>query len=78
MNQINWKQKLSSRKFWSMLAGVTTTVLGAVGVVQSDIVRVTAIIAGVGVIAVYILAETKVDTARLATETSPEEPPASR
>ena len=66
--KINWKQKLTSRKFWA--AGITfvTTVLVAFGVPDLTIEQVTAIItAGASMIA-YIIGEGLVDAARIKTQ----------
>jgi len=58
---INWKQKLTSRKFWMALAAFVTPLLLAFGVTESTVTQVTAIImAGADVLA-YILAEGLVD-----------------
>ena len=59
MNKINWKQKLTSRKFWAAVVTFVTTVLVAFGE------QVTAIItAGASMIA-YIIGEGLVDAARI-------------
>ena len=58
---INWKQKLTSRKFWMAVVGFITPLLLAFGVAETDVTQVTAIImAGADVLA-YILAEGMVD-----------------
>ena len=58
---INWKQKLTSRKFWMAVVGFITPLLLAFGVTEADVTRVTAIImAGADVLA-YIIAEGMVD-----------------
>lgn len=44
MNKINWKQKLTSRKFWAAVVTFVTTVLVAFGVPDLTIEQVTAII----------------------------------
>ena len=64
MDKINWKQKLSSRRFWSMLGGQVTAILAAVNADESVVIQVAAIIASVGIFAVYMLSESKVDKAR--------------
>ena len=66
---INWKQKLSSRKFWGMLAGQGTAVLTAFNAGESTVLKVGAVIASIGSICVYMLAETATDTARAKSET---------
>ena len=65
MNKINWKQKLTSRKFWAAVVTFVTTVLVAFGVPDLTIEQVTAIItAGASMIA-YIIGEGLVDAARI-------------
>jgi len=72
MNNINWKQKLSSRKFWSSLIGFITAILYLFNVAEATIEQVTAIImAGASLIA-YILAEGWVDASRESSEQNQE------
>lgn len=60
---IDWKRKLTSRKFWMAVAAFVTPLLLAFGVAESDAAQVTALImAGADVLA-YILAEGMVDAA---------------
>ena len=67
--KINWKQKLTSRKFWAAVITFVTTVLVAFGVPDLTIEQVTAIItAGASMIA-YIIGEGLVDSSRIKTET---------
>lgn len=61
---INWKQKLSSRKFWAAVAAWLTSLLTAFHVADSSIAQVVAIVSGVGSLAVYMLAEAKADAGR--------------
>jgi hypothetical protein len=54
---IDWKRKLTSRKFWAAIVGFVTPLLLAFGVAESNVTQVTAIIiAGADVLA-YIIAE---------------------
>ncbi len=64
MNKINWKQKLSSRKFWSMVTGVIISFLVAFNVGEEVITKVTGILSSTSVLIVYILAESSIDKAR--------------
>ena len=58
---IDWKRKLTSRKFWMAIVAFITPLLLAFGVAETDAAQVTAIImAGADVLA-YILAEGMVD-----------------
>jgi uncharacterized membrane protein len=66
MDKINWKQKLSSRKFWAAVIAWLTSVCTAFGVTDNTIARVVAIASGVGACAVYMLAESIADHGRSA------------
>lgn len=58
---IDWKKKLTSRKFWMAIVGFVTPLLLAFGVAENDVNQVTAIImAGADVIA-YLIAEGMAD-----------------
>lgn len=59
--KIDWKRKLSSRKFWVALIGFVTTILTAFKVPDLTIEQITAIISAVSVLIAYILAEGYVD-----------------
>lgn len=65
---INWKQKLTSRKFWTAVITFVTTVLVAFGVPQITTEQVTAIIAATSAVVAYILGEGLVDSVRIKTE----------
>lgn len=61
---IDWKKKLTSRKFWMAVVAFVTPLLLAFGVTESDASQVTAIImAGANVVA-YIVAEGLVDASK--------------
>ena len=55
--KINWKQKLTSRKFWSAVAGFIVPLLLAFGVSDSNITQVTALIMSGGTLIAYIFGE---------------------
>ena len=58
---IDWKRKLTSRKFWMAVVPFVTPLLLALGVAEDSVTQVTAIIiAGADVLA-YIIAEGMVD-----------------
>ena len=61
---INWKQKLTSRKFWAAVVTFVTTVMIAFGVPQVTTEQVTAIIAATSTMVAYILGEGLVDAVR--------------
>ncbi|RAV19716.1 hypothetical protein [Paenibacillus contaminans] len=58
---IDWKRKLSSRKFWALVVGVAASVLVLVGAGEDAAVKITRLITAVGSVVVYILAEAHVD-----------------
>lgn len=64
MSKINWKQKLSSRKFWAGVASAVTMFLGIFGISEDLIANIAAIIVGAGGVIVSVLGETAVDVAR--------------
>lgn len=58
---IDWKRKLTSRKFWMAVVAFITPLLLAFGVAEDTVTKVVAIImAGADVVA-YIIAEGLVD-----------------
>lgn len=62
--KIDWKAKLSSRKFWAFLGGFIGSLLIAFNVGENEIAQVTAIITSFGSVAVYLFAESSVDVAK--------------
>lgn len=61
---IDWKAKLTSRKFWACIANFIGMLLTALHVAETEVVQITALImAGAGVVA-YILGEGLIDAAR--------------
>lgn len=66
-NKIDWKRKLTSRKFWATVCNFVGMLILAFGGNQETAVKITEIImAGAGVVA-YIIAEGLVDAANAAT-----------
>lgn len=58
---IDWKKKLTSRKFWMAIVAFITPLLLAFGVAEDNVTQVVAIVmAGADVVA-YIIAEGLVD-----------------
>lgn len=72
MNKINWKQKLTSRKFWAAITGFTTAVLVAFNVDNLTIEQVVSVISACSVLVAYIIGEGMVDSARTNQETGGE------
>lgn len=61
MNNINWKQKLSSRKFWAYLAAFISSILFTFGRAETEVTQIVGIITAFGAMAVFILTEGKID-----------------
>ncbi|MEK4732779.1 hypothetical protein [Paenibacillus sp. FSL L8-0641] len=57
----DWKCKLSSRKFWALLAALLTSLLTAFGANNDTVIQVTGVIGAFGALIAYILAEAYVD-----------------
>lgn len=70
--KIDWKRKLTSRKFWALLAGLAVSILTGV-ISETDVVRVTSIITAVGSCVAYMGAEAYTDSARAGQEPKEEE-----
>lgn len=63
--KIDWKRKLSSRKFWAAVGGMAAAVLAFLGASEQVATQVTAIISAAGVLIAYILAEGFTDAAHI-------------
>ena len=62
MNNINWKIKLTSRKFWMAVAGFIAPLTLAFGVSESTVSQITAIIMSGASCIAYIVGEGLVDS----------------
>ena len=58
---IDWKKKLTSRKFWMAIVGFVTPLLLAFGVAEADVTQIVAIIMACADVVAYIIAEGLVD-----------------
>ena len=58
---IDWKRKLTSRKFWAAVIAFITPLLLAFGLAEDTVTQVTAIIMAGADVAAYIIAEGMVD-----------------
>ena len=68
-NNIDWKSKLTSRKFWVAVIGFVVPLLIAFGFTDNQATEVASIVmAGANMIA-YIIGEGMVDSSRIQTET---------
>ena len=61
--KINWKQKLTSRKFWAAVVGFVTPLLLAFGIGENVVTQVTSIIMSGGTLIAYIIGEGLIDAA---------------
>lgn len=67
--KINWKQKLTSRKFWAAVIGFITALMVAFGVNDLTIEQVVAMITAASTLIAYIIGEGMVDAARINSST---------
>ena len=63
MNKIDWKRKLTSRKFWAAVVGFITPITIAAGAGDNEITQVAAIVMGGATLIAYIIGEGLVDSA---------------
>ena len=61
MSKIDWKRKLTSRKFWAALVAFITALLLAFNVDAGSVEQITSIIMSFASLIAYILAEGLVD-----------------
>ncbi|MFI3685167.1 hypothetical protein VBH15_09415 [Vagococcus fluvialis] len=61
MKGIDWKRKLSSRKFWTAVTGFVVAILFAFNIADMTVEKVTSIISATAILIAYILAEGFVD-----------------
>jgi len=66
-NKIDWKRKLTSRKFWAALAQFVTGLVIAFGGTQETAVQVTALIMSGAAVVAFIIGEGLVDAANVGT-----------
>lgn len=71
MDKINWKQKLSSRKFWAAVVGFITAILYLFNVAEVDVEKIISIIMAGATLISYILAEGFIDAKREVKEDLP-------
>ncbi len=68
--KIDWKQKLTSRKFWAAVIGFVTPLLIAFGFSDNQIAETTSIIMAGATLIAYIIGEGLVDSSRIAANTT--------
>lgn len=67
--KIDWKRKLSSRKFWALLASLIIAILTGV-LSDGDIAKIVSVISAIASCSIYMLAESTVDAANVASSTA--------
>lgn len=63
MEKIDWKRKLTSRKFWAAVVGAATPVMTFAQVPDNTVAQVVSIIMGAGTLIAYIIGEGITDAA---------------
>lgn len=66
--KINWKQKLTSRKFWAAVTGFVTAIMIALNVDELTIEQTISVISAASILIAYIIGEGLVDAARIEKE----------
>lgn len=72
MKEINWKRKLTSRKFWTAVASFVSMMIVATGGAENTATQVTALIMAGASVAAYIIGEGLTDSANVKTKTTVE------
>lgn len=62
---MNWKRKLTSRKFWVAIIGFVAPLLLAFGKSESDVTQISSIIMAGGTLIAYIIGEGFIDVSNL-------------
>lgn len=65
MKSIDWKKKLSSRKFWMAVSALVCSICVLFGVEELTVEKLAATISALGVLAAYILTEGYIDSKRI-------------
>ena len=63
--KIDWKRKLTSRKFWVAVIGFVTAVMVALHIDKMTAEQVAAIISAMGTLVAYIIGEGLTDAAHI-------------
>lgn len=72
-SKIDWKRKLTSRKFWTAIAGFVAMLVVAFGGTEDQATQITALIMAGAAVVAYIIGEGLADAANAGQE--PEKPP---
>lgn len=73
MNKIDWKTKLTSRKFWAAVTGFVSAILVAFNVNDLTIEQVVSVVSASAVLIAYIIGEGMVDVARAGSQSDEKE-----
>ena len=72
--KIDWKRKLTSRKFWAAVVGFVTQIMIASGASEGTVTQTTAVIMASATLIAYMLAEGIADNGKSGNDTlEPEE-----
>ena len=71
--KIDWKRKLSSRKFWAAVSGVVISAMVAFNANAESQEKVAGVISAAGTLAIYMLAESSTDKAAFNSDENTEE-----
>lgn len=69
--KINWKQKLTSRKFWAAVCSLVAQMVIAFGGTEDQGVRITALIMAGATVIAYIIGEGLVDASNKESNVTP-------
>lgn len=61
--KIDWKRKLTSRKFWAAVVGFITPILAVFNLPDPTIEQIIGIVSATGILIAYIIGEGMVDAA---------------
>ena len=62
---MNWKQKLTSRKFWLAVVALVTAILTSLNMGEADVTNITTVITAFGTVIAYIIGEGLIDAAAI-------------
>ena len=75
MSKINWAAKLTSRKFWMAICGLTSGILIAAKMDEQTVTQITGIIMAAASVVAYIIGEGLADAAGAKAWTEEEKDP---
>lgn len=75
MNKIDWKRKLTSRKFWMAIAGFVSMLVVAFGGSENQATQITSLIMAGAAVVAYIIGEGLADASGAGTDQNVEKPP---